>query len=568
MTARNLLVLLVATTTAGSAQSQNLNDYRIDFSKVAIRNDDTMDHVAQLKTKLEALRGKLSRSADDLLTALQTRDEVLAILDRRHFISHLHYLLDTKFPPNADSNEPDQEEYGGFIDSEIAAIPDAQLARFTAEKPGLAKYAYVIAQVKRDKLHRLSDKEEASLSKLNPDYQQWESRAFETLQSDLPTGEVSRSLHATALIQLSESLNAEAKLRGFKDSVDRYCFDINLETSKVDSLVANLRRNGHLLDELSKLRKAHLSQEPKVPPHFTLQEATQKVVQALAPLGPEYGAEMSALLDPENGRLDAAGGPNRSGLGTGWSAPGMTSILYWPNFTGVYDDLDRGLSHEGGHAIHYELMVKNGVPEAYYAGPGYLYESYAELNQLLLADYFYKNESDPQKKLFYLLQLLDKAEYPLYLAQYPDEEYAFHRAVAAGKIHDAAGLDRLENSVLSRWPGVSRRPGSPRWMTNERFYSVPLYTINHLLGSILAIAYFVQLEKDPSGFVPKYIGLLSQGFHDSPETLLKASLDIDLNDPALVTECMEFLRERTVELKRLYKQVGERAPLLQSRSKP
>ena len=46
-------------------------------------------------------------------------------------------------------------------------------------------------------------------------------------------------------------------------------------------------------------------------PQFTIQQANQILVKALRPFGQEWYRELTALLNPSNGRLDIAPGNNR-----------------------------------------------------------------------------------------------------------------------------------------------------------------------------------------------------------------------------------------------------------------
>lgn len=345
----------------------------------------------------------------------------------------------------------------------------------------------------------------------------------------------------------------EARLRGFADATDAYLFPLFLQRGQVDTLLKGLSEQLPLVAAVRGVKGA------ETPLPFPLADATKYVREALAPLGPAYAEEMTALLDPRNGRIDVAGGPSRNGLGTGWGFPAsQPSILYWPVYTGVYDDLDRGLSHEGGHAVHFQMMRRNHVLPTYSEGPGYFFESFAEFNQLLLADYMYRRETNPKRKLFYLQRFLDKASYPISLAFYPALEFAIYDGVAKGEITNGDGLDATETRILTTYgvPGTTFNVASPIWTRNETFYGHPLYNINHVLGAVLADAYYAEYQKNPKAFVPKYIALLSNGFDASPNDLLKKFLGFDLNDPSLAKTAGDLVRQRSADLERLKREAN------------
>jgi len=59
-------------------------------------------------------------------------------------------------------------------------------------------------------------------------------------------------------------------------------------------------------------------------------------------------------------------------------------------------------------------------------------------------------------------------------------------------------------------------------------------------------------KNDPTGFRDHYIALMKNGFDDTPRHLLKKFLDIDLDDPALLTGAFGFLESKLNDLKKLY----------------
>ena len=52
----------------------------------------------------------------------------------------------------------------------------------------------------------------------------------------------------------------------------------------------------------------------------------------------------------------------------------------------------------------------------YADGPHFLFESFAILNELLLADYLYEHETDPERKRFFLEQFLEGKGMEIFVA--------------------------------------------------------------------------------------------------------------------------------------------------------
>ncbi len=522
--------------------------YVIDFAKMAYATPET-EHAderraASIRHQLDRLKGKVGQSAPSLLKALSLDQEASAIEQRIDFVSHLHWMLDTTYlesPSNGYSTP--------WLARELQDVDEKAFGRFERDEPKLKPFRYMLSRGWKGKSHSMPEVESLLMSKLEPSVQGWQAPLFEQL-STLPPGADSRKLHAFTLLRLSEALNRTAKLHKFNSVVDEYCFSLDLEEKDVKRILEDLASQKDLTIEVNTLRKDHPRKGPA--PTFLPDEAVADVLEALEPLGPEYQTEMKALFDPSNGRIDINGGPHRSGLGTGWGVPAsQPSIMYWPIFTGVYDDLDRGLSHEGGHAVHYQLMRNHGVPTAYSDGPGYFFESFAEFNQIMLADHLYQKESDPARKLFFLGQVIDKARYPLYLAPFPALEFAIHNGVLNHTVQTEADLDRLAEETWTRFGATQSKTGDPIWARNETYYTHPLYNINHLMGAVLAVTYYQAYLANPKEFVPKYLDLMRNGFDAPPAKLLHRFLGIELNDPKLVGRSTDFLRSRLAEYRKL-----------------
>lgn len=544
--------------------AQEREPYRIDFKKIfyatpAAEQADR-DRLAKTLDRLSTLKGKVGASAQNLLLALSLSDQATALQRRLSMYEYLQYMLDTRHTETAGANEradASLQQKSGFLNVEIGRLDPKVLDRYVAAEPRLRPYRFTFAELRRNRPHTLSEGEESLLGRLSPLATRWQPELFEELRRD-PAVAPNRDLHAFALIHLAEALNETARIHRFANAVDEYCFSLYLSPQDVDGILNGLAQQRDLQVEVQQAAKQHrdrMGGYVPPPPRFTLREAIADVEGAMTPLGLEYQKEMMALFDPANGRIDVAGGPARSGLGTGWGFPAsQPSILYWPEFTGVYDDLDRGLAHEGGHAVHFQLMRNNHVLPRYSDGPGYFFESFAEFNQLLLADYLYRYAADVDRKVFFLSQFVDKAKYPLAIATYMGIEYAVHNGVANGTVHTAKDLDVIEQRMLTRFvsPTAELDPAAPIWRRYETFYTHPLYSVNHLLGAVLAVAYYQAYLKDPKTFVPRYLALMRNGFDGSPADLLKKFLGLDLHDPSLIANSTALLRSRIAELKALY----------------
>jgi oligoendopeptidase F len=91
-----------------------------------------------------------------------------------------------------------------------------------------------------------------------------------------------------------------------------------------------------------------------------------------------------------------------------------------------------------------------------------------------------------------------------------------------------------------------------QWITTNLFYEDPLYEINYVYGSMLALKYYEMYMRNPKEFMPRYIALMKNGFEAPPDVLLKRYLDIDLRDPRLVTDAIRLLENKVNQLEAEY----------------
>jgi oligoendopeptidase F len=289
-------------------------------------------------------------------------------------------------------------------------------------------------------------------------------------------------------------------------------------------------------------------------PRFTIDEATRTIKEALAPFGPEYAGEVEKLLDPGHGRLDIAGGTNRVPGAFAWGFPGsQVSIFYSMNYEGYYDDVET-LIHESGHAVHYELMARNKVLPDYSSGPTYFTESFSMFNELLLSDYLYRKETDPAKKTWYLERLMDSATAVYPVARQAAIEQGMYDGVAAGKLKTADDFDNMTQAIGEKYSiWYSKHPQARKeWSMVHHFFTQPMYYVIYVFAQMLALKYYEMYQRDPKGFVPKYLALVKNGFDAPPTTLLKKFLNIDFKDPKLVTQALSVVEGKLGELERLY----------------
>jgi oligoendopeptidase F len=95
---------------------------------------------------------------------------------------------------------------------------------------------------------------------------------------------------------------------------------------------------------------------------------------------------------------------------------------------------------------------------------------------------------------------------------------------------------------------------SRRWMSKELLFEDPLYLVNYLYASFVAVALWDRSRADPN-FASKYEALLRRGFDADPNVLLE-SMGIRLGDPGVIARSGALFKEKTEELEALYAAVS------------
>jgi oligoendopeptidase F len=585
---------------------QNRHMYAFDFTRNFYLSPEVerteRDHFYQTLDNFEHMRGQVAATADDLLHTLQLYENILVEFVRHYTYHYLQYAVDTT---NTNSRsiysrlEAEFYQRTAFLQQELIRIDQAVLDHYVEQKPELETYRFAVESAQRYQPHTLSLEAESILSSLALSTE-WEYELYELLIQRTDFGRVNaqegqldvlrqraaisihtdravreagfkrlyegyasqRDLYAYGLTNLVKRRNRLAQLHHFEDAPGEVYFNSYWSKEEVTHLLEEVGQKVGVYQGYQQLRREHARQSlgveqadlwdiPGSPPgealpRFTIEQATNFIRGALSPLGDEYGRELTSLLDPANGRMDILPGEHRKAGGFSKGFPGVTTVFFSHGFEGYYNDM-RVLMHESTHAVHRQLMSNHGVWAVYADGPHYLFESFAILNELLLADYLYQHATKGVKRQYYLEQFLDgKGMALFFIAQDAALEQSIYEEVERGSIESADDLDALTKRINSRFDVWTHRHDElkMRWITNRLFYEDPLYDINYVYGALLALKYYELLNQAPVSFAKNYISLLSNGFDATPEVLLKEFLNIDVHDPGLITSAVHILENK------------------------
>ena len=535
--------------------------YHLDFTRFFASPEAERAQRAKLHAilnELESLKGKSTNSAENLERALRLNDQAQTEFYRHYAYLYLRNAVNTTDEESLKQSSALDAEVASrtaFLRHELMTLTERQLAAFVAQRPSLSSYQFAIESARRYRPYALSLKEEELLNAIAPN-NDWAAELYDKSITQPQTTAFQRDVLAFTLTRLASSRTTLARLHNFADAANQAYFDSYWTKADVDSVLTQLASQADLFKRYQRLRAEYLkTQSPKLvkSPRFTIDQASEIIRKALEPLGPDYGRELSSLLDPANGRMDIVPGENRRRGGFSQGFIGTDSVFYSAGFTGSYNDV-RVLTHESTHAIHRQLMNRNGVLPAYATSPHYLFEAFAIFNEFLLPDYLYRHATDAALQRFYLESFLEGKGLVMFrVAPEVMVEHAVYEGVENGQIKTADDLDELsQKSFATYWWSEKKDEFKQRWMNISLMYEDPFYDTNYIYGSLLALNFYGMYVRDPEHFVPRYIALMKSGFGAPPSILLKRFLDLDVNDPRLVSDALTIVEEKVNLLEKNY----------------
>jgi len=576
---------------------------------------------AELKQRLDETAAFPAAAPADpaaLADYLHRAETLLAQLQRHRAYLHLRASRDIDDRADADAGDHAGDAEGQLIasvETALRALDSAAFASDAAARPELNRYAYLLARAQRDLPHQLpadqqqvldevadpaaanlwtlyqqtvrstpfakiatadgplDARKDARVLALNPDrairQAAWQARW---------DGYASRAdIYAGILLGVVRLNDRVARLRHFPDAPSKIYFSRDLERKDVTEALDAIQGHAGLFQDYQRLRARHIaamtgiaevrSWDWSLPapgfavPRMTLEQTRAAALSALAPLGADYVEHFRQLLDPANGRVDIAAEQGKRGnSGFSIGAPGVPSGLFVENYgQGLLGD-SRVVIHEGGHAIHRQLMNESGVSPFYTRGPNWMFEAFAILNEFLLDDHLSQTSADPRAQAYYLEALIDDISFQLFgSAEEGTLEQSVYDGVVAGRINNAADLDALTLSIWSRyeiWP-ASEPELAHTWASKSLMVEDPLYLVNYLYAGLLATKMFDMVRRDPATFHKRYADLLRKGFYAPPAQLLRGFFGHEMTQRELVDDSMRILQQRIDALSATYAKIDK-----------
>ncbi len=250
---------------------------------------------------------------------------------------------------------------------------------------------------------------------------------------------------------------------------------------------------------------------------YTYNEAVNMVLDTFYKFSDTVGDYAKSVFD--QGHVHSKLHPGKmSGAFCSTISPKITPFVLL-NYTGESRDVFT-LAHELGHAIHSIAASSKSILVQHAPLP--LAETASTFSEMLLFDV--------------MLDMMDSSEQVSVLAGKMDDLYATilrqafftqfeiqaHERLSEGAT--AAQISDVYIDTLHRQFADSVQVNdvfASEWLAIPHFYHSPFYCYSYAFGNLLAASLFQRYKQESSDFVPSYLGILSAGGSQKPETLLQ-----------------------------------------------
>ncbi len=341
----------------------------------------------------------------------------------------------------------------------------------------------------------------------------------------------------------------------------------NIPIEVYNTLVSSINENLPLMHRYQAIRKKALNLDDGVhaydlfAPLMTGQkykveydDAVERVLTALAPLGEDYIANMRKGFDSRWVDVYPTKG-KRSGAYS--SGTYLTQPYILLNYHGGYESMST-LAHEMGHSMH-SFFSRGTQPYVYSDYDIFCAEVASVTNELLLQDYVLKHTEDPKMKLQLLVELLEGIRGTLFRqTMFSEFEQTIHEMAEQGKPLTADTMSKAYGEIMRKYYGpdyVHDELVDSYWIRIPHFYYnfyVYKYATSYCAASNIARRI---IDGEP-GAVEAYLEFLNAGSSKYPIDLLKiARVDMTTSQP--MNDAMAIFKSYLDQTEDLLKQLGK-----------
>ncbi|NNG67639.1 oligoendopeptidase F [Caldanaerobacter subterraneus] len=360
-----------------------------------------------------------------------------------------------------------------------------------------------------------------------------------------------------------------ANLRGFDSVIDSLLFPQKVEREMyerqidliMEHLAPHMRKFAKLLQRIHGLEEMSfadlkLEVDPDFEPEVTIEEAKNYIQEGLSVLGEDYREMLRRAFDER--WIDFAANKGKSTgafCATPYGAHPYVLINWADKMREVFV-----LAHELGHAGHFYLAHQH--QNIFDSRPSlYFIEAPSTMNELLMANYLMKkNSNDKRMKRWVLSTLVSRTYYHNFVTHLLEAAYQreVYRIIDEGGSVTAPTLNKIKREVLEKFWGdaVKINEGAElTWMRQPHYY-MGLYPYTYSAGLTIATQVNKRYLQEGQKALEDWKEVLKAGGTKTPLELAQmAGVDITTEKPLLDT--IQYIGDMIDEIIRLTDEIGK-----------
>ncbi len=575
------------------------------FSDIGKWSED-LAWITRTYPEIARWKGRVSKSAKTLAQLLEFEKELDLKIERVYHFTSLQLAEDSannEYLARVSQLQNLMTKIGeasAFVSPEVQAIDDKRWEEFLRD-PALKPWRIQLHKIRRLRPHVLSEREERLLALGSAAMDGYDDAFSQLTNVDMKFGvligadghekPLTQSTYSSFLLKrdrkvreraftqfyhefqdhqftlaaaLSYSLKADvfrARARNYPSALQAALFPDDVPVAVYDGVISSVREGIPPLVRYYELRRRVLGLDqlhaydtyvplvPEIETCISFDEAAEKVIASLAPLGAEYvGVLSEGLRGRWVDRYETKGKRSGAFSSGSYAAPPYILMNYKED---VFADLYT-LAHEAGHSMHTWFAARSQLFQDYNY-PIFLAEVASTFNEELLTHFLLEQTSDPKMRAYIINRQIDDIRGTLFRqTMFAEFEKIIHAIEESG---DALTLDVFKNEyrkLLEAYFGdaIAIDPQLElECLRIPHFYSA-FYVYKYATGLSAAIALAQRVLAKEPGAVDAYLDLLRSGGSKFPLETLKAA-GVDMSRPEPVQATIALFEKRLGELEQL-----------------
>lgn len=580
-----------------------------DLTKIFSSDKEFDEKYLELSEKLkksEKYRGTLNQGASQFLDAIEFVLSVYRQTEIIYVYAHLKNDQDTgnteyqALYARASSLFSKVSEAVSWFEPEILQLSDERIWQYFKEEPKLEVYRHYIQQIVDNRAHVLSADQESLLAGAGEIFEASSDTfavlnnadlVFPTIEGEngekvqLSHGvygqllestdrsvreaafkglysvyEQFRNTFASTLSTHIKGHNFKAKVRNYSSAREASLSNNHIPESVYDTLVDVVNKHLPLLHRYMELRKRLLEVEKlhmydlytpvlgEAPITFTYEEAKEKALEALKPMGEEYMTIVEKAFSERWIDVVENKGKRSGAYSSGSYDTNPYILLNW------HDTLDQlfTLVHEMGHSVH-SYFTRSSQPYVYGDYSIFLAEIASTTNENILTEYLLETEKDPRVRAYVLNHYLDGFKGTVFRqTQFAEFEHFMHTEDEKGVPLTSEYLSDSYGKLNAKYygPAVEEDPEIKfEWSRIPHFY-YNYYVFQYSTGFSAASALAKRILSQEPDALENYLAYLKAGNSDYPVEVMKKA-GVDMTQAAYIEDAMSMFEQRLNELEEL-----------------